>query len=127
MLDDFKQAADDQLERLGQTEQATEEEVIKPLEDMSLMQEIMKDINHFKELYAAQQELAKQAQAYKRQGPMTREDQLALKDLAAQQKSIGDDLDTLEQKMWDDGKAAQEKFPKAAESAQKIAQEMGDL
>ncbi|HSI14080.1 MAG TPA: DUF4175 family protein [Chthoniobacter sp.] len=127
MLDDFKQAADDQLQRLGQTKQETEEEVLKPLEDMSLMQEIMKDINHFKDLYAAQQELAKQAQAYKRQGPLSREDQLALKDLAAQQKSIGDELDTLEQKMWDDGKAAQEKFPKAAESAQKIAQEMGDL
>lgn len=127
MLDDFKQASDDQLQRLGETEQETEEEVLKPMEDMRLMQEIMKDINHFKDLYAAQQELAKQAQAYKRPGPLSREDQLALKDLAAQQKSIGDELDTLEQKMWDDGKAAQEKFPKAAESAQTIAQEMGDL
>ena len=126
-LDDFKQASDDQLQRLGETEQETEEEVLKPMEDMRLMQEIMKDINHFKDLYAAQQELAKQAQAYKRSGPLSREDQLALKDLAAQQKSIGDELDTLEQKMWDDGKAAQEKFPKAAESAQTIAQEMGDL
>jgi len=126
-LDDFKQASDDQLQRLGETEQETEEEVLKPMEDMRLMQEIMKDINHFKDLYAAQQELAKQAQAYKRPGPLSREDQLALKDLAAQQKSIGDELDTLEQKMWDDGKAAQEKFPKAAESAQTIAQEMGDL
>lgn len=127
MLDDFKQASDEQLQRLGQTEQETEEEVLQPLEDMSLMQEIMKDINRYKDLYAAQQELAKQSQAYKRPGPLSREDQLALKDLAAQEKAIGDQLDTLEQKLWDDGKAAQEKFPKAAESAQKIAQQMGDL
>ncbi|MEP6671227.1 MAG: hypothetical protein ABJF10_18845 [Chthoniobacter sp.] len=127
MLDDFKQASDEQLARLGATEQETENEVLKPLEDMSLMQEIIKDINHYKDLYAAQQELAKQAQAYNRPGPLTREDQLALKDLAAQEKSIGEDLDSLEQKLWDDGKAAQEKFPKAAESAQTISQRMGDL
>jgi len=127
MLDDFKKASDEQLARLGATEQQTEEEVVKPFEDLSLMQEIIKDINRYKDLYAAQQELAKQAQAYKRPGPLSREDQLALKDLAAQEKAIGDDLDTLEQKMWEDGKAAQEKFPKAAQSAQSIAQLMGDL
>ena len=127
MLNDFKQASDDQLARLGATEQETEKEVIQPLQDMSLMQAIVNDINRYKDLYAAQQELAKQAQAYNRPGPLSREDQLALKDLGAQQKAIGDDLDTLEQQMWDDGQAAMKKFPKAGESAQGIAQKMGDL
>jgi hypothetical protein len=127
MLDDFKQASDAQLARLGQTEQETETEVKQPLEDMSLMQAIIEDINRYKDLYAAQRELAKQAQAYNRPGPMSREDQLALKELAAQQKTIGDALDELEQKMWEDGKAAMPKFPKAGQSAQNIAQQMGDL
>lgn len=127
MLEDFKQAADEQLARLGATEQATQEQVTKPLEDLSLMHEIIKDINRFKELYAAQEELAKQAKAYDRSTPLTREDQLALKDLAAQQKRIGDQLDAVEQKLWEDGKAAQEKFPKAGESAQELAKQMGDL
>lgn len=127
MLDDFKQAADEQLARLGATEQSTQEQVTKPLEDLSLMHEIIKDINRFKELYAAQEELAKQAKAYDRPTPLTREDQLALKDLAAQQKRIGDELDAVEQKLWEDGKAAQEKFPKAGESAQELAKQMGDL
>jgi hypothetical protein len=127
MLDDFKQASDEQLARLGATDQATQAEVVQPLEDLSLMHEIIKDINRFKELYAAQQELAKQAQAYNRLTPLNREDQLALKDLAAQEKLIGDQLDAVEQKLWEDGKAAQEKFPKAAESSQAIAQRMGDL
>ena len=127
MLDDFKKAADKQLARLGATEQSTQEEVTKPLEDLSLMHEIIKDINRFKELYAAQEELAKQAKAYDRPTPLTREDQLALKDLAAQQKRIGDQLDAVEQKLWEDGKAAQEKFPKAGESAQELARQMGDL
>ena len=127
MLDDFKKASDEQLARLGATEQATEEQVTKPLEDLSLMHEIVKDINRFKDLYAAQQELAKQSKAYDRSTPLTREDQLALKDLAAQQRAIGDDLDAVEQKLWEDGKAAMEKFPKAGQSAQGIAQKMGDL
>lgn len=145
MLDDFKQASDEQLARLGATEQETRDQVVKPLEDLSLMHEIIKDINRFKELYAAQQELAKQAKAYDRSpqppdgagsdktlekqepAPLTREDQLALKDLAAHQKTIGDELDAVEQKMWEDGKAAMEKFPKAGQSAQDMAQKMGDL
>ncbi len=127
MLDDFKQASDEQLARLGATEQAAQEEVVKPLEDLSLLHEIIKDINRFKDLYAAQQELAKQSKAYDRATPLSREDQLALKDLAAQEKMIGDELDAVEQKLWEDGKAAQEKFPKAAGSAQGIAQAMGDL
>jgi hypothetical protein len=127
MLDDFKQASDEQLARLGAAEQEAREQVQKPLEDLSLMHEIIKDINRFKDLYAAQQELAKQAQAYNRSTPLSREDQLALKDLAAQEKQIGDQLDAVEQKLWEDSKAAQEKFPKASESAQDIAQRMGDL
>ena len=44
MLDDFKQASDEQLARLGETEQETRDEVVKPLEDLSLMHEIIKDI-----------------------------------------------------------------------------------
>ena len=127
MLADFKKASDDQLDRLGATEKETEEQVTQPLEDLSLMQEIIKDINRYKDLYAAQQELAKQSKAYDRSAPLSREDQLALKDLAAQEKAMGDDLDAVEQKLWEDGKAAQEKFPKAGQSAQDIAQKMGDL
>ncbi len=126
-LDDFKKASDEQLARLGATEQATEEEVLKPLEDLSLLHEIVKDINRFKDLYAAQQEMAKQSKAYDRAGPLSREDQLALKDLAAAQKQIGDELDAVEQKLWEDGKATEEKFPKAGQSAKDIAQAMGDL
>ena len=126
-LDAFKQASDEQLARLGETAQETADEVLQPLEDMSLLHEIVKDINRFKDLYAAQQEMAKQSKAYDRAGPLSREDQLALKDLAAAQKQIGDELDAVEQKLWEDGKAAMEKFPKAGQSAQNIAQAMGDL
>ncbi|HYR58058.1 MAG TPA: hypothetical protein VEO95_05495, partial [Chthoniobacteraceae bacterium] len=126
-LADFKKASDDQAARLGGTEQEAQQQVAQTLEDMSLMHEIVKDMNRFKELYEAQQQLAQQAKAYDRATPLTREDQLALKEMAAVQKEIGGQIDAVEQKLWEDGKAAQEKFPKAARSAQSMAQEMGDL
>jgi hypothetical protein len=127
MLSDFKKASDDQLGRLGATEKETEQQVTAPMQDLSQLHRIIEDINRYKDLYAAQQELAKQAQAYDRSSPLNREDQLGLKDLAAQQKGIGGSLDELEQKLWEDGAAAKDKFPKAGESAQDIAQRMGDL
>ena len=126
-LEEFKKASDEQLAKLGAAEQEAQEQIAGPLEDLSLMHEIVKDINRFKDLYAAQQQLAEQAKAYARPTPLTREDQLALKDLAAQEKQIGEELDAVEQKLWEDGKAAEEKFPKAGQSAQELAQKMGDL
>ena len=127
MLDDFKKASDEQLARLGAAEQSAEQEVAQPLQDLSLIQEIVNDINRFKDLYAQQVELASQAKAYDRPGSLSREDQIALRDLAASQKQMGSDLDAVEQKLWEDGKAALEKFPKAGRSAQEIAEKMGDL
>lgn len=127
MVGAMKKASDDQLAKLGGTEQKAREEITEPMEDLALMQEIMKDLNRIEDLAGAQKELAAQAKAYDRAGPLTREDQLALKDLAAQQKAIGEALQEVEDKLWEDGKAAKEKFPKAAESAQKIANAMGDL
>jgi len=127
MLSGMKKASDDQLAKLGGAEQEAREEIIEPVEDLALLQEIMKDLNRVEELANAQKELAAQAKAYDRPGPLTREDQLALKDLAAQQKEIGEALAEVEDKLWEDGKAAKEKFPKAAESAQNIAQAIGDL
>ena len=126
-LDDFKKASDEQVARLGASEESAEQEVVQPLQDLSLMQAIVNDLNRYKELYAQQGELASQAKAYDRPGGLGREDQIALRDLAASQKQIGDDLDAVEQKLWEDGKAALEKFPKAGGSAQEIARKMGDL
>jgi hypothetical protein len=101
--------------------------MLKPLEDMSLMQEIMKSINRIQELYQAQQQLAEQAKAYDRQGVLSREDQLALKDLAATQSAIGAALEEVEAKLWEDGQMARQKFPKAAQSAADISGALKDM
>ena len=87
MVEDFKQAADEQAARLGGTEQQARNDVEQTLGDMSLMQEVLKDFNRFGDLYQSQQALSEQARAYNRAGQLSREDQLALKNLAATRRT----------------------------------------
>ncbi|HEY2343836.1 MAG TPA: hypothetical protein VGH90_12420 [Chthoniobacteraceae bacterium] len=127
MLSDLKQASDAQAQRLGETEDYARNEVEQPLKDMSKLQQIMEDLNRVEDLDKAQRNLVQQAKAYAKPGPLSREDQIALQDIAAAEKQIGADLDAVENKLWDDGEAAKEQFPKAAQSAKDISKKMGDL
>ncbi len=92
---------------------------------MDQMQELVKDFNQFETLYRAQQDLAQQAQPYNRPGQLPREDQLALKDLAATEKQVADLLSQLQDKLRDDAKAARKNFPKAAQSGRDLAEQIG--
>lgn len=127
LMAEFKRASQRQAAKLGAVEKEAREEVLKPLEDMSLMQEIMKSLNRIQELSQAQQQLAEQTKAYDRKGVLSREDQLALKDLAATQSAIGAALEEVEAKLWEDGQMARQKFPKAAQSAADISSALKDM
>lgn len=127
LLTDFKKESDSQVARLGGVQEQTEQQVVGTLQDMSGMQELVKDFNQFESLYQAQRELADQVQAYNRAGQLSREDQLALKELAATEKQVGDLLGGLEQKLRDDAAAAEKLFPKAAKSGRDLADKINDL
>src|SRR5207249_3122575 len=75
MAEQLKKAANEQIARLGGVQDATEKDVVETLQDMSLMQELLKDFNQFEALYHAQQELTAHTQAYNRAGQLSREDQ----------------------------------------------------
>ena len=124
MLENFKKASDAQLAKLGAVEEQTQKEVVKTIQDMSQMQEVLKDFNRFGDLFQMQQALTEQARAYNRSGPLGREGQLALKDLAANEKQVADQLRELEQKLREDSKKAKKLFPKAARSANDLAEKM---
>ncbi len=123
---DLKQASDEQVKRLGGAEQQGEKKIQETLQDLAAMQELIKDFNQFEALHQAQQALAEQAKAFNRPGQLSREDQLSLKNLAAQEKQVGEMLKELAEKMREDAKAAEEKFPKAAQSARDMAEKMDD-
>src|SRR5262249_19830691 len=54
-------------------------------------------------------------------------DQLALKELAATQKQVGEMLDTLTDKLRDDARAAERLFPKAAASGRQLADKIAEM
>jgi hypothetical protein len=87
----------------------------------------MKDMNRFKELTEAQRQLAEQMKSYKKPGTLSREDQLALKDMASTQEKIQKEVEAVEQALSDHAKAAEENFPKAAQSARDLAQGIADI
>ncbi len=126
MLNDFKKASDDQVARLGGAQEQTDQQIVQKLDDMSQMQELIKDFNLFESLYRTQQDLAQQTQAYNRPGQLGREDQLALKDLAGTEKQVADALDQLQKKLREDAKTAEKLFPKAAQSGRDLAGQIGE-
>jgi ElaB/YqjD/DUF883 family membrane-anchored ribosome-binding protein len=124
VLIDFKKASDNQVTRLEGVGENTEKEVVQKLDDMDQMQELVKDFNQFTALYRAQQDLTEQVQVYNRAGTPEREDQLALKDLAATENQVADYLGQLQDKLRADAQSAQKLFPKAAKSGHDLADQI---
>jgi hypothetical protein len=127
MLDDFKRESDAQVARLGGVEKEAQKQLAETLQDMSKMQELQKDFAQFEALYETQQELARLAEAYNRPGELSREDQLALKELAATQREVGALLKLLTEKLQDDAEAAEKLFPKAAQSGRDLAGKISEM
>ena len=126
LLEDFKKASDAQVARLSGVREQTDQAVVSKLDDLDQMQELIKDFNQFEAIYQAQQEVAQQAQVYNRAGQLSREDQLALKDLASTQNQVADYLGQLQDKLREDAHAAEKLFPKAAKSGNDLADQIGE-
>ena len=127
LLEDYQKESDAQVARLRGVHNESEKQVVQALDDLAPMQELVKDFNQFESLYRAQQELAAQTQAYNRAGQLSREDQLALEDLAATEKQVANLLQQLGGRLRDDATAAEKLFPKAAQSGRDLADKMEEL
>lgn len=123
----FKRASEEQEKRLAGTEAEAREEVAGPLQDLSDLHELMKNFSRFEELFQAQQALVEQARPYNRGSALSREDQLALKDLAATENEIAQELEEIEERLRKDAEAAEKNFPKAAQGARDLAEKMDEL
>jgi len=126
MLEALKKASDEQVARLSGVHEEDEKETVQALDDMDQMQELIKDFNLFESLYRAQQDLAAQSRAYARPGQLSREDQLALKELASTQKQVSDALGQLQDRLRADAWSADKLFPKAAQSGRDLADQIGE-
>jgi len=119
---DMAQAAKEHQERLDGPEQEGSEKIADALADLAKLQELVNDFNHFAALYEQQDKLTQQAQPYnKPQGSLDETDQLAVQNLGALQRSVGEDLRDLAEKIRKDIEAAKDTFPKACASGEKLA------
>jgi len=121
---ELAEAARKQLNRLAGEEKKANENIREPLQDLAQLHELMKDFNQFEELAQEQKELAQQSKAYQDKKELNAIDQLALREMGAQQRELAQKLDQLGKKLRHDADAAEEKLPNAAESARKLADQM---
>ncbi|MDF3056703.1 MAG: hypothetical protein K0R17_918 [Rariglobus sp.] len=117
----MEREAKEHAKRLGAREQPLADGVEKPLQDLSRLHDVINALSQFERLYQAQQSLAEQARAYEDKGPLNREDQLALKDLAAQQQAVREALEQLPSRLREKAEAGKKEFPKACSSASALA------
>lgn len=120
-LQKMEKEAKEHAERLGVREKPLAEGIEKPLQDLAKLHDLINTFSQFERLYQAQQSLAEQARAYQDKGPLNREDQLALKDLAARQQAIREVLEQLPARLREKAEAAKDQFPKACSSATELA------
>lgn len=123
----FAEEAKEHHERMAGAQEETQEKIEKAIAELSQMQEIIKDFNHFKALYEHQQQVTAQSEPYLQKSTISEADQLAIQDLGANERGIGSELHMLADKLRSDAAAAQEKFPKAAASAMKLAEAIEDV
>lgn len=123
----FAQEAKEHHERMAGAQQEAQEKIEKAIADLAQIQEIMKDFNRFKMLFEQQQQVTAQTEPYLHQKSASETDLLAVQDLGATERAIGDELRSLADKLLTDAAAAEEKFPKAAASARKLAEAMENV
>lgn len=123
----FAQESKEHHERMAGAQKEAQEKIEKAIADLDKLQDIMKDFNRFKMLFEQQQQVTAQTEPYLQKQTMTEADQLAVQDLGAMERAIGSELAELAEKLKADAAAAEEKFPKAASSARKLAEAMEDV
>ncbi len=123
---DFKDEAQAQAERLDPALAQGEKKIEEALADAQKMQELLKPLSAYAELYKRQQELAEQTAAYKDKPQLSEEDRLALQNMAADERFIGEALQQVAESLRKAAKDAETEYPEAAEDARNIAQAIED-
>jgi hypothetical protein len=115
-----------QVDALQPQQEETESDIIPIIKDMALINALINDFNAIKYLYDTQSTIAAQVKAYENRVEPTDEDKLALKQLAASEKAIQWALDKVVDNLRDHADAAEKAFPKAAEGARDLANQIDE-
>ncbi len=118
----LEKRAREQAERLGERREQMAKEMDSPLRDLSRLHALVNSISLFEQAYLAQESLAEQMRAYEAKPNPSREDQLAMKELAARQAAVGEVLRQLPERLRQNAAACETEFPKSAAGARDLAE-----
>jgi len=114
-------------EELKNSNKTLEEEIVETIEDLSLLQPLIDNINHFQDLYFLQESIVKKLESFRNQNSLTKEDTIAFRDLSELEQELTQSLKSIMESLEENAPLAKAKFPKAAESALEFSQKMKEL
>lgn len=117
-----KEAAKEHADRLDRNRQGGEDQVRQPLEDLATLHELIKDFNEFQALHEEQKTLRDLTERFHAEPELNAQDRMSLQQLAPQQRDVASALENLQEKLKHHANLAEEKFPKAAQSARDLAE-----
>ncbi|MFT4901227.1 MAG: hypothetical protein ACI81V_000496 [Lentimonas sp.] len=120
IIKQFQQALQAQREQLLGSEK-TIQDASQSMDEVADFHEMLKNFNRYGALTNQQRALATHTAAYNQNSRLSRADQIALRDLALEQKLTSEELDLLVNKLRKDAEAAAPHFPKAAASSLSFA------
>ncbi|MFA6243316.1 MAG: hypothetical protein WC655_20425 [Candidatus Hydrogenedentales bacterium] len=112
------------LEELGESSQEFKDQIQKANEDLAKVYSLMADVETFKQLYAAQQDLERQARSLKDVANPSMDQQIRMKELGESQELIRQGVEQLAKDLREHAKDVEQDYPKVAQDAQGIANDM---
>ena len=120
----FRMSTDRVAKKLRKEEEEYEEGIVQTLEDLEKMNQLVRDFNYFVFLYRMQDKLTKQLKPFDIVRDLSTRDKLSLKKFAATEKFIGDEIVKLIMSLRKHAEEAEDQFPKAAASANSLADKL---
>lgn len=114
----------EQADRLDPQSKEGREQIQKAIADAQKMQEMLKPLAAFRELYEEQKDLASQSRALRDKPELSMEDKLSLQEMASRERGISEALKEVAKQLREAADGARETYPAAAADAENIAQSM---
>jgi len=114
------------LEALGAQTQEMKDKIQQANREIEQVMKLMADVENFKMLYMEQKHLTRETKSFSEVEAEDLETRVRLKELAERESSIRKGLDTLKKQFREHGEEIKEAYPKVADDARKIADEIDE-
>ena len=112
------------LEEMGEKTQQKRDAIQQANREIEKMYELMKDVSTFQQLYAAQENLARQTKTLSQENEPDLDTQIRLKELAEDEAVIKEELQNLKEQFREHASKIKEEYPDVAKDAEAIASEI---